>query len=41
MADFSHQYKRLAECYDEYEQGQGWTLYWVDNILVLLLLNAR
>jgi len=36
MIDINHQYridyKILADCYDEYEQGQGWTLYLVDNI---------
>mgnify|MGYP000055235187 CR=1 FL=1 len=36
MIDTSHQYridyKILADCYDEYQQGQGWTLYLVDNI---------
>jgi len=36
MIDTKHQYridyKILVDCYDEYEQGQGWTLYLVDNI---------
>jgi len=25
-------YKILVDCYDEYEAGQGWTLYLLDNI---------
>ncbi|MBE0470314.1 MAG: hypothetical protein IBX55_12510 [Methyloprofundus sp.] len=36
MIDTNHQdrinYQILADCYDEYEQGQAWTLYLVDNI---------
>jgi len=36
MIDTNHQhrinYKILVDCYDTYEQGQGWTLYLLDNI---------
>jgi len=36
MIDTNHQHrvnsKILVDCYDAYQQGQGWTLYLLDNI---------
>ncbi len=36
MINTNHQdridYKILVDCYDEYQQGQAWTLYLVDHI---------
>jgi len=36
MIDTNHQHrinsKILSDCYDAYQQGQGWTLYLLDNI---------